>query len=57
MRELSANFADRVIYLVFGKVNAGKSSLSNFIAEQFPPQSVKRFYLKDGEIIPFEGKF
>ena len=57
MRALSEAFADRVIFLVFGKVNAGKSSFCNFITEQFPPQSVKRFYLKDGAITPFEGSF
>lgn len=50
MRALSEAFADRVIFLVFGKVNAGKSSFCNFIVEQFPAESVKRFYLDNGEL-------
>lgn len=57
MRALSDAFADRVIFLVFGKVNAGKSSFCNFLAEQFPQESVKRFYLDNGEITWFTGEF
>ena len=57
MRVLSETFADRVIFLVFGKVKAGKSTFCNFVAEQFPAQSVRRFYLNNGEITYFDGEF
>lgn len=57
MRALSEAFADRVIFLVFGKVNAGKSSFCNFIAEQFPADKVRRFYLDGGTINYFDGCF
>lgn len=34
MRRLSEQLADRVVVLVYGKVNAGKSSLINYLTEQ-----------------------
>lgn len=50
MRELSQTYADRVILLVFGKVNAGKSSFSNYLASCFSDSDVKYFCLESGEI-------
>ena len=54
MKVLSEQFADRIILLVFGKVNAGKSSFCNFLAEQFNEQQVKRFCFKKGEVEYFK---
>lgn len=50
MRELSQTYADRVILLVFGKVNAGKSSFSNYLASCFPERDVKYFCFDNGEV-------
>ncbi|WP_404471047.1 50S ribosome-binding GTPase [Vreelandella venusta] len=49
-RELSQHFYDKVILLVFGKVNAGKSSLCNYVASLFTADKVKFFYLEEGEL-------
>lgn len=57
MRALSEQFSDRVILLVFGKVNAGKSSFSNYIADLFNPSEVKRFFFDKGEVKYFDGQF
>lgn len=57
MRALSEQFSDRIILLVFGKVNAGKSSFSNYIADLFEQSEVKRFCFEQGEVKYFEGKF
>lgn len=56
-RELSERFSDRVVFLVFGKVNAGKSSFANFIASTFPGEKVSYFYLENGDIRPTEEDF
>jgi predicted GTPase len=50
MRELSEQYSDKIILLVFGKVNAGKSSFCNSIIEQFSSEQVKRFYLENSEV-------
>lgn len=50
MKKLSEQYADRIILLVFGKVNAGKSSFSNFLADFFPPEQVRRFTFRYGEV-------
>ena len=55
MQQLSEQYADRVIFLIFGKVNAGKSSFANFITEQFPPDQIKRFYFENGEVHYFQN--
>ena len=47
-RALSEHFADKVILLVFGKVNAGKSSLCNYVASLFESGEVEFFFLEDG---------
>ena len=51
-RELANGFGDRAIILVFGKVNAGKSSFCNFLVDRFVAngKAARYFYLKDGEI-------
>lgn len=50
MKALSVQYADRIIFLVFGKVNAGKSSFANFLTEQFPKDQVKRFCFNNGKV-------
>ena len=50
MKRLSEQYADRIILLVFGKVNAGKSSFSNFIADFFSNDKVRRFTVNNGQI-------
>ena len=55
MQQLSEQYADRVIFLIFGKVNTGKSSFANFITEQFPPDQIKRFYFENGEVHYFQN--
>lgn len=50
--DLAENFADKIMFLVFGKFNAGKSSFCNFIAERFKfhQKPVQPFTLEDGKI-------
>lgn len=52
-QSLAQSFEDKVMLLVFGKFNAGKSSLCNFLAERFRQQghSVLYFHLQDGQIV------
>ncbi|OCH40708.1 GTPase [Aliivibrio fischeri] len=57
MKKLSEEYSDRIILLVFGKVNAGKSSFCNFITEQFPNEEIKRFCFVDNRIEYFEQSF
>jgi len=45
-KELSKNFGDKLIFFVFGKVNAGKSSFSNLFSE-LSTKSSKIFYLDE----------
>ena len=58
MRQMSESFADRLVLLVFGKVNAGKSSLINHLAlslaakMQVTPQF---FQLQQGQPITIPG--
>lgn len=51
VRTLCQAYEDRVILLVFGKVNAGKSTLINFLAEQLAPElgAPRFFVLENGE--------
>lgn len=50
MKALSEQYADRIIFLIFGKVNAGKSSFANFLTEQFPKDQVRRFCFNNGKV-------
>lgn len=50
MKALSEQYADRIIFLIFGKVNAGKSSFANFVTEQFATDQVKRFCFSHGKV-------
>ncbi len=45
------------IFLVFGKFNAGKSSLCNFVADRFAArgQAVEHFGIEAGRIVPLAG--
>jgi outer membrane lipoprotein SlyB len=54
MKKLSEQYADRIIFLVFGKVNVGKSSFANFVTDLFPSDQVKRFCFEDSKIHYFQ---
>ncbi|CAD6559604.1 hypothetical protein LMG27952_06913 [Paraburkholderia hiiakae] len=59
MRRLSEQFGGQGILLVFGKVNAGKSSFCNFLAERFKRhgEPVQYFYFENGKSIDTQGPF
>lgn len=50
--ELAATFNDKLMFLVFGKFNAGKSSFCNLIADRFKfhQKAVQPFILENGAI-------
>ncbi|AXQ21646.1 dGTPase [Acinetobacter wuhouensis] len=58
-QSIADHFDDKIILLIFGKFNAGKSSLCNVLAECFHrhQQSVEYFYLEDGEIVESQDRF
>ena len=51
---VAASFDDRVMLLVFGKFNAGKSSLCNALADRFVAngRAVQFFHVEDGRVAP-----
>lgn len=57
MRKLSEEFNDKIVFLVFGKVNAGKSTFCNFIASLFPEDQRKFFRVQDGVVVESESGF
>lgn len=59
MRRLSEAFGDKAVLLVFGKVNAGKSSFCNFLGERFRHhgERVQYFYLVADAIVDAPGPF
>ena len=58
-RTLAARFDDKAMLLVFGKFNAGKSSLCNFLAERFAAHGgpVRWFRLDDGRVLDSAERF
>lgn len=58
-QDLGEQLDSKVIFLVFGKFNAGKSSLCNLLADCFDQaqQSVQYFYIQDGDIILTDAIF
>lgn len=58
-QDLARYFDDKLMFLVYGKFNAGKSSFCNFIAERFLSQGheVEFFTVQQGEITPISGPF
>lgn len=58
-QSLAQTFDDKAMLLVFGKFNAGKSSLCNFLAERFQQQgrSVRYFHLEAGQIVETAQRF
>ncbi|NLA51614.1 MAG: hypothetical protein GX860_05730 [Alcaligenaceae bacterium] len=50
--DLAESFADKLMFLVFGKFNAGKSSFCNLIADRFKfhDKQVQPFILENGQI-------
>ncbi|MCR4532508.1 dynamin family protein [Acinetobacter venetianus] len=57
-QSVADHFDDKIILLIFGKFNAGKSSLCNVLAECFHrhQQSVEYFYLEDGKIVESQDR-
>ena len=58
-RALAQRFEGKLMLLVFGKFNAGKSSLCNFLAQRFRErqQAVQYFHLQDGALVESEDPF
>ena len=58
-QSIADHFDDKIILLIFGKFNAGKSSFCNVLAECFHrrQQSVEYFYLDSGQIINSQEQF
>lgn len=58
-RKLSESLSDRLVLLIYGKVNAGKSSLMNFIVDRATAQGLtaQRFRLEGGERVDIHEKF
>ena len=54
---LAKKYQNRIIFLVYGKVNAGKSSFCNFIASIFDSDQIERFTVRNGQIEPIKDKF
>lgn len=56
---LASMLKDRIVVLVFGKFNAGKSSLCNFLAERFENRgrAVRHFRLADGRLVDCARRF
>ncbi|SPB15549.1 small GTP-binding protein [Caballeronia novacaledonica] len=56
---LAETFDDKALLLVFGKFNAGKSSLCNLLADRFAAhgKSVEYFYLDAGSIVETAERF
>ena len=52
-RQLAQSFEDSVMLLVFGKFNAGKSSLCNVLADRFAAHGkpVRYFHVQAGQIV------
>jgi len=58
-RTLADTFDDTVIFLVFGKFNAGKSSFSNFLADRFAAhgRAVGYFFVDAGRVVETDEPF
>jgi predicted GTPase len=58
-RALAQRFEGKLMLLVFGKFNAGKSSLCNFLAQRFGQrhQTVQYFHLQGGLLVESEVPF
>lgn len=58
-QNLIQQFEQKIILLIFGKFNAGKSSLCNVLAECFrrQAQTVQYFFLDEGDIVLTEDSF
>lgn len=56
---LAETFDDKVLLLVFGKFNAGKSSFCNLLADRFAShgKQVQYFYLEAGRIVETSERF
>jgi predicted GTPase len=56
---LAETFDDKILLLVFGKFNAGKSSFCNLLADRFAAhgRAVEYFYLEGGRIVETRERF
>lgn len=59
MRQLAETFGDRAVLLVFGKVNAGKSSFCNYLVDRFRAlgMPVEAFVVRDGALEALDQPF
>lgn len=57
MRDLSETYQDRLMLLVFGKVNVGKSALINLLADHFSDLGLRYLRLVRGHVQEVEGPF
>lgn len=57
--QLAQTFGDKAVILVFGKVNAGKSSFCNFIAQRFVAngEAIQYFHLHDQALVDRDEPF
>lgn len=58
-QRLALSFDDKVMFLVFGKFNAGKSSLCNLLGERFAAYSrpVQYFHVEAGQLVLVDEPF
>lgn len=58
MRQLAEAFGDRIVLLVFGKVNVGKSSFCNLFASLHAALGPSAFFrIEEGERVPLDSAF
>jgi predicted GTPase len=59
VRAFANSFDDKLLLLVFGKFNAGKSSFCNLLADRFAAhgKDVRYFYLDGGKIVETRERF
>ncbi|WP_322047309.1 dynamin family protein [Paraburkholderia sp. J67] len=59
VRALANRFDDKLLLLVFGKFNAGKSSFCNLLAERFAAhgKSVEYFHVDAGQLVETSARF
>lgn len=58
-QRLALSFDDKVMFLVFGKFNAGKSSLCNLLGERFAAhhRAVQHFHVEAGQLVIVDEPF
>ena len=57
MQQIVLEYPQHLIFLIYGKVNSGKTSLCNWLMDEFSEQKQRCFYLGRGEVIECEAPF